>query len=92
MQGNERKPIAEVFEPLIDSIEAAELLGVHPESVRRRARDGEIPGLKFGKLWRFRLSVLEAHVQKMMLKNRDIPIDNMAPSDTAVCAVRNRRR
>ena len=59
MQTSKRKYTAEVFEPLIDSLEAAELLGVHPESVRRRARDGEIPGLKFGKLWRFRVSVLE---------------------------------
>ena len=91
MQDHERKLTAEVFEPLLDSQQAAEMLGVHPESVKRRARSGEIPGLKFGKLWRFRVSVLESYVQKMMQKQRDIPRESMAPSDTAVCAVRNRR-
>ena len=41
------------FEPLLDSQQAAELMRVHPETVKRRARSGEIPGMKFGKLWRF---------------------------------------
>lgn len=44
----------EEFEPLLDSQQGAELMQVHPETVKRRARRGEIPELKFGKLWRFR--------------------------------------
>ncbi len=88
----ERKTAPEVFEPMLDSQQAAELLRVHPESLKRRARSGEIPGLKFGKLWRFRASVLESYVQKKMQEQGDIPSEDMAPSDSAVCAVRNRRK
>ena len=54
------------FEPLLDTQQAARLLHVHPETLKRRARRGEIPGLKFGKVWRFRASVLDAYVRKRM--------------------------
>jgi len=54
------------FEPLLDSHEVAKLMGVHPETVKRRARAGEIPGIKLGKLWRFRASALDSHVQEIM--------------------------
>jgi excisionase family DNA binding protein len=57
---------AEIFEPLLDSQQAAELMHVHPETVKRRARRGEIPGLKFGKVWRFRASGLEAYIRNLM--------------------------
>ena len=39
---------------------------VHPETVKRRARRGEIPGLKFGKVWRFRASVLDTYIRNLM--------------------------
>ena len=92
MKDDGRKITAEVFEPWLDSQQAAELLQVHPETVKRRARNGEIPGLKFGKLWRFRASVLESCVQEMMREQRDTQGEDMAPSNPAVCAVRNRRK
>ena len=56
------------FEPLLDSQEVAHLMGVHPETVKRRARTGEIPGIKLGKLWRFRASVLDSYVKETMLQ------------------------
>ena len=57
---------ADIFEPLLDSQQAADLMHVHPETVKRRARRGEIPGLKFGKVWRFRASGLEAYIRNLM--------------------------
>lgn len=57
---------ANIFEPLLDSQQAAELMHVHPETVKRRARRGEIPGLKFGKVWRFRASGLEEYIRNLM--------------------------
>jgi hypothetical protein len=36
------------FEPLPDSQDLAHLMGVHPETVKRRARTGEIPRIKVG--------------------------------------------
>jgi excisionase family DNA binding protein len=59
-------PMKYEFEPWLDSDEVAKLMGVHPETVKRRARTGEIPGIKIGKLWRFRASALELYVRKMM--------------------------
>ena len=47
------------FEPLLDSDEAAALLKIHPKTLQRMARKGEITGIQIGKLWRFRASDLE---------------------------------
>jgi excisionase family DNA binding protein len=79
------------FEPLLDAQQAADLMRVHPESVKRRARRGEIPGMKFGKLWRFRATALESYVREMMRESRTHEGENMAPSQPAVRAMRNRR-
>ena len=54
------------FEPLLDSQQAADLMHVHPETLKRRARRGEIPGIKFGKVWRFRASALDAYIRNLM--------------------------
>ena len=45
-------------EPLLDSTEAAQLLRIHPKTLQRMARKGEIPALQIGKLWRFSASAL----------------------------------
>ena len=47
-----------VFERLLDSDEAADLLRIHPKTLQRMARNGEITGVQIGKLWRFRASTL----------------------------------
>jgi excisionase family DNA binding protein len=56
----------DIFEPLLDSQQAADLMHVHPETVKRRAHNGEIPGMKFGKVWRFRASGLEAYIRNLI--------------------------
>ena len=57
ISGPSRAPIIE-FEPLIDATEAAALLRMHPNTLRMKARLGEIPGCHIGKYWRFRISDL----------------------------------
>lgn len=52
-----RLPVIE-FEPLLDAIEAAALLRMHPKTLKKKARLGEIPGRHIGKYWRFRVSDL----------------------------------
>lgn len=64
-EGNDPKKSAQDFEPLLDSQQAAALMRVHPETVKRRARRGEIPGIKLGKIWRFRASGLETFIRKL---------------------------
>lgn len=45
-------------EPLLDSTEAAQLLRIHPKTLQRMARKGEVPAMQIGKLWRFSPSAL----------------------------------
>ena len=52
------------FERLLDSAEAAALLRIHPKTLQRLARNGEIAGLQIGKLWRFRASVLNSWLSR----------------------------
>jgi excisionase family DNA binding protein len=51
------------FEELIDAGQAGKLLGIHPKTVQRMAREGALPAIRIGKYWRFRLSQLDAWVR-----------------------------
>jgi excisionase family DNA binding protein len=51
-------------EPLVDSVEAAQLLRIHPKTLQRMARNQEVPGIQIGRLWRFRMSELNAWLQE----------------------------
>ncbi|MBZ5678164.1 MAG: helix-turn-helix domain-containing protein [Acidobacteriia bacterium] len=53
----------ETFEPLLKTAQAAALLGVHPKTLQRMARNGEVPGHRIGDLWRFRASDLDRWVR-----------------------------
>ena len=50
------------FEPLLDTHEAAALLGIHPKTLQKMARAGTVPGHRIGDLWRFRVSELDSWV------------------------------
>ncbi len=65
------KPVLRVdaipsFEQLLDSDEAAALLKIHPKTLQKMARNGEIAGVQIGKLWRFRASVLNDWLEHKM--------------------------
>ena len=47
-----------VFEPLLDLHEAALVLGMHWKTLEIKARQRQVPAVKVGKRWRFRLSSL----------------------------------
>jgi len=53
------------FEPLLDSTEAAALLKIHPKTLQKMARNGEINAIQIGKLWRFRASALNDWLEKI---------------------------
>jgi excisionase family DNA binding protein len=47
------------FEPLLNDEQAANFLGgLHPKTVQRMARRGELPAYRIGKYWRYRASEL----------------------------------
>lgn len=52
------------FEPLLNSEQAAELLQIHHKTLQKLARRGEIRGTHIGKLWRFRVSDLNAWFER----------------------------
>ena len=64
----DQKPVAAVqgkgFEPLLDSEQAAALLRIHPKTLQKLARRGEIVGIQIGRLWRFRVSALNRWLDK----------------------------
>jgi excisionase family DNA binding protein len=45
--------------------EAVALLRIHPKTLQRRARLGEISGIHIGKLWRFRASDLDEWIRRI---------------------------
>jgi len=63
-QLHDRQNLDHSFEPLLDSTEAASLLRIHPKTLQRTARDGEIAGVQIGRLWRFRASVLNSWLDR----------------------------
>ncbi|HSY98380.1 MAG TPA: helix-turn-helix domain-containing protein [Terriglobales bacterium] len=51
------------FERLLSTDEAANMLGgLHPKTLMRLAREGEVPAIKIGRCWFFRASALNAWV------------------------------
>ena len=53
------------FEPLLDSEEAPALLKIHPRTLQKLARQGEVTAIHIGKLWRFRASALDEWLKKI---------------------------
>ena len=54
------------FEQLLNSDEAAALLKIHPKTLQKMARNGEISGVQVGRLWRFRASVINEWLEHKM--------------------------
>ena len=56
-----------VYEPLLNDAEAAKFLGgLHPKTVQRMARRGEIPSYRVGKYYRYRASELDAWLRSQV--------------------------
>ena len=73
MQQTSYFPTARPFEALLSLEQAAKLLGLHPDTLKRKAQRREIPGFKIGKRWGFRASLLDAWVRSKLI-SRPTPI------------------
>jgi excisionase family DNA binding protein len=51
------------FEPLLNLDEAAAVLGMHSKTLERMARNKNVPALKVGKRWKFRLTSLNTWLE-----------------------------
>jgi len=61
--------VTQQVERVINSKQAAEILGVHEVTVRVMAARGEIPGQKIGRGWKFRPSLLDQWLNAKMREN-----------------------
>jgi excisionase family DNA binding protein len=53
------------FEPLLNDEQAASFLGgLHPKTVQRMARRGQIPAFRVAKYWRYRASELDEWLKR----------------------------
>jgi len=57
-------------ERLIDAVSAGLILNIHPKTVKRLSREGVIPGMRIGKLWRYRESSLDEWARTQIDSNR----------------------
>lgn len=56
-------------ESLIDAAEASDLLKLHPRTVKRLALAGELPAMRIGRVWRFRVSDLDRWISAQIDSN-----------------------
>jgi excisionase family DNA binding protein len=56
------------FEPLLNPVEAAALLQIHEKTLIKLARDGKVPAVRLGRLWRFRASAIEQWIETSLAK------------------------
>ena len=80
-----------VFEPLLDSVQAAALVKVHPKILQRYARAGLVAGLRVGKLWRFRASDLYGWAQDAAHTAIDSQTEQRYPVLNHSCPQQKRR-
>ena len=59
---------AATLEPVVDSEEAASFLKINSKTLQRMARNGEVPGYRIGKLWKFRISDLDAWLRSKVTR------------------------
>ena len=58
------------MEALLTSREAARVLKIHPKVVERMAKRGEVPALKVGKFWRYRVTALDEWINSRLQSAR----------------------
>jgi len=58
------------FERFIDLVTAAELLQIHPDTLKKKTRGGEIPGRKIGRRWKYRVSELDAWAKSTLISRQ----------------------
>jgi len=69
MELTSHSPTARSFEALLSLEQAANLLRLHPDTLKKKAQRREIPALKIGKRWRFRASLLDAWVRSKLISH-----------------------
>lgn len=59
----------EDFPAIMTIAEVSEYLGLHELTVRRLAREGQLPALKLGRQWRVKKDLLEKWIEQRSMNN-----------------------
>lgn len=59
-----------VSDDILDADGVAEMLKLNPQTVKRLANKGELPGFKIGGKWRFRKADIEAHIEALLKQHQ----------------------
>lgn len=59
-------------EPVWDCHDASRFLHIHPATVKRLAREEELPAFRIGNRWRFRPSELDAWARSAVLSSHSL--------------------
>jgi excisionase family DNA binding protein len=65
---------AVTFERVLNTVEAAALLQIHPKTLQKMAREGTVPAFRIGDLWRFRASALDEWLRSKL--GRRTPLES----------------
>jgi excisionase family DNA binding protein len=57
------------FEKMVNCRVAAPLVGVHYKTLERMAREGEVPAVKLGQCWLFKISLLSQWLDTKLQSN-----------------------
>jgi excisionase family DNA binding protein len=72
------------FEQLLDDTEASALLGLHPKTLQKLARVGQVPAYRVGRFWRYRASDLEMWLRSGANSDRQ-PVDRVDFTQEKTC-------
>lgn len=79
-----------MLKDVLDENDVAELLDCEPSTVQEKARQGELPAVKFGRSWRFpRAALLESLNAKALANKPKPPLD---PKGVTVGKVKSPRQ
>lgn len=77
----------EDFPSILTIAEVAEYLGLHELTVRRLAREGQLPALKLGRQWRVKKDLLEKWIENRSLEN----VEGLSEEERAVLEAKSAR-
>ena len=71
----------ETTPPVMTIDQVAEYLHLHPLTVRRLARDGQLPAIKIGRQWRVKRDLLDRWLAEEAMKNVGLSLAGEFPFD-----------
>lgn len=80
---NSSKIESPVFEPILYAEEASSLLGVHPETLRRWARENRVPCHRVGRRISFRSTELNLWYERQCGSTLEVPFVSPQPKGEA---------